>query len=87
MTYNYLCTNDSKTEILPIIPKSASGIIIAGLHVSVGSDDVSASECVRNLGVYLDLILTAQVCCTVSTCSLHLRNISQIHCYLPQPTA
>ena len=86
ITY-YLHMNDTKIEILPVIPKSASGIL-RGLLVRVGTDEVSAAECVRNLGVYLDrhLDMTVQVSCTISTCSLHLRKIGLIHRYLPQPT-
>ena len=77
----FLCIIDSKTEILPIIPKPVSGQI-AGLRVRVRSDDDSVSECVRNIGIYPDkhLDMSAQVSRTVSTCSLH-------HRYLTQPTA
>ena len=67
MTY-YSFVNDSKTEILPIIPKLASGKV-AGLHVRVGFDEFSVSECVRKVGVYLDkhLDLTAQISRTKTT--------------------
>ena len=86
MAWNYLCMNDTKTEILPVIPKSASGIL-SGLCVHVGTDEVSAAKHVRNLSVYLDRHLDMQASRTISTYSLHLCNIGLIHRYLTQPTA
>ena len=59
-----------------------------GLRVRVGSDYVTAVRHVKNLGVYLDrhLDMTTQVSRTISTCSLHMRNIAQIRRYLTRPT-
>ena len=42
MTWKYLRMNDTKTEILPVIHNSASGIL-RRLRVRVGTDEVSAS--------------------------------------------
>ena len=58
------------------------------LQVRVGSDYVTAVLKVRNIGVNLDkhLDLTTQVSRTISTCSLHMRNIYQIIRYLTRPT-
>jgi len=55
--------------------------LVAGLHVCIGSEVIYAAECVKDLGVYLNkhLDMTAQTSRTISTCSLHLRNIGQIH--------
>ena len=75
-TRNYPRMNDTKTEILPVIPKSAFGIL-RGMRVRVGTDEVSAAKRVRNSGVYLHrhLDMIVQVSRTISICSLHLHNI------------
>ena len=87
MTANYLQMNDSKSEILPVIPRQRTGLA-HGLRVRVGSDYVTAVRHVKNLGVYLDshLDMTTQVSRTISTCSFHMRNIAQILRYLTRPT-
>ena len=79
--------NDSKSEILPVIPRQRTGLA-HGLRVRVGSDYVTAVRHVKNLGVYLDshLDMTTQVSRTISTCSFHMRNIAQILRYLTRPT-
>ena len=75
MTANYLQMIDSKSEILPVIPRHKTDMT-QGLRVRVGSDYVTAVHHVINLGVYLDrhLDMTTQVSRTISTCSLHMRN-------------
>ena len=87
MPANYLQMNDSKSEILPVIPRQRTGLT-NGLRVRVGSDYVTAVRHVKNLGVYLDshLDMTTQVSRTISTCSFHMRNIAQILRYLTRPT-
>ena len=87
MTANYLQMNDSKSEILPVIPRQRTGLT-HGLRVRVGSDYVTAVRHVKNLGVYLDshLDMTTQVSRTISTCSFHMRNLAQILRYLTRPT-
>ena len=87
MTSNYLQMNDSKSEILPVIPRHKTAMT-QGLRVRVSSDYVTAVRHVKNLGVYLDrhLDMTTQVSRTISTCSFHMRNISQISRYLTRPT-
>ena len=79
MTTNYLQMNDSKSEILPVIQRHKTNMT-EGLRVRVGSDYVTAVRHVKNLGVYLDrhLDMTTQVHRTISTCSLHMRNIAKI---------
>ncbi len=54
MTANYLQMNDSKSEILPVIPRHKTDAA-QGLWVRVGSDYVTAVRHVKNLGVYLDM--------------------------------
>ena len=89
MTTNYLQMNDSKSEILPVIPRHKTNMT-EGLRVRVGSHYVTAVRHVKNQGVYayLDrhLDMTTQVSRTISTCSLHMRNIAQILRYLTRPT-
>ena len=87
MSANYLQMNDSKSEILPVIPRHKTNMT-EGLRVRVGSDYVTAVRHVKNRGVYLDrhLDMTTQVSRTISTCSLHMRNIAQIRRYLTRPT-
>ena len=79
--------NDSKSEILAVIRRHKTNMT-EGLRVRVGSDYVTAVRHVKNLGVYLDrhLDVTTQVSRTISTCSLHMRNIAQIQRYLTRPT-
>ncbi len=87
MSANYLQMNDSKSEFLRVIPRHKTDMT-QGLRVCVGSDYVTAVHHVKNLGVYFDrhLDMTTQVSRTISTCSLHMRNISQIIRYLTRPT-
>ena len=87
MTSNYLQMNDSKSEILPVILRHKTDMTL-GLRVRVGSDHVTAVRHVKHLGVYLDrhLDMTTQVSRTISTCSFHMRNSSQIIRYLTRPT-
>ena len=86
MTANYLHMNDSKSEILPAIPRHKTDMT-QGLRVRVGSDYVTAVRHVKNIGVYLDrhLDMTTQVSRTIITCSLHMRNIAQTIRYLTRP--
>ena len=84
MTANYLQMNDSKSEILPVIPRHKTDMT-QGPRVCVGSDYVTVVRHFKNLGVYLDrhLDMSTQVS---RTCSLHMRNIAQILRYLTRPT-
>ena len=72
---------------MPVIPRHKNEMT-QSLHVRVDTDYVTAVLQVRNIGVNLDrhLDLTTQVSRTISTSSLHMRNISQIIRYLTRPT-
>ncbi len=87
MSANYLQMNDSKSEILRVIPRHNTDMT-QGLRVRVGSDYVTAVRHVTNIGVYLDkhLDMRTQVSRTISTYSLIMRNIAQILRYLTRPT-
>ena len=67
MTANYLQMNDSKSEILPVIPRHKTDMT-QGLRVRVGSDYVTTVHHVKNIGVYLDrhLDVTTHVSRTIS---------------------
>ena len=56
--------------------------------IRVGVSTITASRCVRNLGVFIDrhLDMKKQVSQTVSACSFYLRHINQISRFLPKPT-
>ena len=82
MTANYLQMNDSKSEILPVIPRHKTGTA-QGLGVCVGSDYVTAVRHVKNLGVYLNsfpLILRVKAACFHLTIKvlLHARVLTLI---------
>ena len=79
--------NGGKTQYLPIAPKSAAALV-DGSVIRVGVSTITASRCVRNLGVFTDRHLPRyeKVSQTVSACSLYLRHINQINRFLPKPT-
>ena len=88
MTANMLLMTDSKTQYLPIIPKSA-GLLLDEMNViRIDDDSVTAATTVRNLGVHFDhhLDMNSQIPHVISTCSYHLRNINHISRYLPTTT-
>ena len=82
-----MCMNDGKTHYLPIAPKSAAALV-DGSVVRVGVSTITASRCVRNLGIFIDrhLYMKKEVSQTVSACSFYLRHINQISRFLPKPT-
>ncbi len=88
MTANLLSMNDSKTQYLPIVPKSASWLLDEVNVIRIGDDTVTAATTVRNLGVYFDhhLDMNSQISHVISACSYHLRNINYISRYLPTTT-
>ena len=49
----YVCMNDGKTQYLPSAPKSAAALD-DGSVIHVGVSTITASRCVRNLGVFID---------------------------------
>ncbi|KAI0238381.1 hypothetical protein LSAT2_010939 [Lamellibrachia satsuma] len=53
MAWNSMCMNDGKTQYLPIAPKSAAALV-DGSVIRVGVSTITASRCVRNLGVFID---------------------------------
>ena len=87
MAWNSMCMNGDKTQYLSIVPKSAAALI-DGSVIRVGVSTITASRCVRNLGVFTDwhLAMKKQVSQTVSACSFYLRHINQISRFLPKPT-
>ena len=54
MTANLLSMNDSKTQYLPIVPKSAAWLLDEVNVIRIGDDTVTAATTVRNLGVHFD---------------------------------
>ena len=88
MTANLLSMNDSKTQYLPIVPKSAAWLLDEVNAIRIGDDTVTAATTVRNLGVYFDhhLDMNSQISHVISACSYHLRNINHISRYLPTTT-
>ena len=72
MTSNYMSMNNNKTEYLPVIPKTASAAAL--VDGSVGDATITASRCVRNLGVVIDRHrdIKKQVSHIVSVWSFHL---------------
>ena len=44
--------NDSKTQYLPIVPKSAAWLLDEVNVIRIGDDTVTAATTVRNLGVH-----------------------------------
>ena len=87
MAWNSMCMNDGKTQYLPIAPKSTAALV-SGSVIRVGVSTITASRCVRNLGVFIDrhLDLKKQVSQTVSAYSFYPRHINQINRFLPKPT-
>ena len=91
MARNYMFMNDSKTQNLPIVRKSADAIVDKSV-IRVGVATIPASLCVQCLGVCIDrhldrhLDTKKQVSQTISACSFYLRNINQISRFLPRPT-
>ena len=77
MTSNYLQMNDSKSEILPVIPRHKTDMTL-GLRVRVGSDHVTAVHHVKHLGVYLDrhFDMTTQVSRTIIPHAQHFADYS-----------
>ena len=53
MSNNKLKLNDDKTELL-IVPSKNAQNKIQNTHIQIGSSTISASNNVRNLGIYLD---------------------------------
>ena len=53
MAWNSMCKNDGKTQYLPIAPKSAAALV-DGSVIRVGVYTITASRCVRNIGVFID---------------------------------
>ena len=80
-----MCMNDGKTESSNF--KSAA-TLVDGSVIRVGVFTITASRCVRNLGVFFDrhLDMKKQMSQTVSACSFYLRHINQISRFLSKPT-
>ena len=89
MASNYMCMNNNKTEYQPVIPKTAAATaLVDGSVIRLGDATITASRCVRNLGVVIDrhLDFKKQVSSIVSVCSFHLRHINKMNRYLPMAT-
>ena len=73
-----MCMNDSKTQYLPIAPKSAAALVDSSVIFVVVST-ITASRCVRNLGVftYRHLDMKKQVSQTISACSFYVHQSNQ----------
>ena len=88
MTANMLSMNEGQTQYLPIVPKSAAGLLYEGNVIRIGGDTATAAITVRNLGVHFDhhLDMNSQISHVISACSYHLLNINHISRYLPTTT-
>ena len=88
MIANLLSMNDSKTQFLAIVPKSAAWLLDEVNVILIGDDIVTAATTVRNLGVHFDrhLDMNSHTSHVISACSYHLRNINHISRYLPTRT-
>ena len=88
MTANLLSMNDSKTQYLHIVPKSAAWLLDEVNVIRIGDDTVTAATTVRNLGLHFvhHLDMNSQISHVISACSYHLRNINHISQYLPTTT-
>ena len=53
ISLNFLKKNDSKTEILPIVPPRYKSLI-DGVSITIGGDTIMSVEQVRNLNSYFD---------------------------------
>ena len=82
-----MCMNDGKTQYLPTAPKSAAALV-DGSVILIGVSTITASRCVRNLGVFIERHqdMKKQVSQTDSACSFYLRHINQNSRFLPKPT-
>ena len=87
-TVNMLSMNDSNTQYLPIVPKSAAWLLDDVNVIRIGDDTVTAATNVRNLGVHFDhhLDINSQISHVISACSHHMRKINHISRYLPTTT-
>ena len=54
MTANLLSMHDSKTQYLPIVPKSVARLLDEVNVIRIGDDTVTVATTVRNLGVHFD---------------------------------
>ena len=70
MAWNYMCMNDGKTQHLPIAPKSAAALV-DGSVIRVGVSTITASRCVRNLGVFIDRHLDIKSKCLKPSVHAH----------------
>ena len=88
MTANMLSMINSKTQYLPIVPKSAAWLLDEVNVIRIGDNTVTAATTVRNLDVHFDhhLYMNPHISHVISACSYHLRNINHISRYLPTTT-
>lgn len=88
MCSNFLCLNDSKTEIL-VIGKKASLKDIPEFSLKIGNDSILPNSSARNIGAVFDKSLT--MCDQISAISkgawYHLKQIGTIRPYLDQESA
>ena len=88
MSNNKLKLNDDKTELLIVLSESAQNKI-QNTHIQIGSSTISASNNVRNLGIYLDSNMSMEnhikkVC---QSAYFQIRNLSSIRKLLSKDTA
>ena len=87
MAWNYMCMNDSKTQYLPIAPKSVA-TLVDGNVIRVCVSTITASRCVRNIGVFIDRHLYMQASFSNRQCIFILPPTHQSNqpFLLPKPT-
>ena len=83
---NSMCMNDGKTQLFPIVLKSADAIVDKSMIV-VGVVTTTATRCVQCLAVCIDghLDMKNHVSETFSACSFYLCNINKICRFLSRP--
>ena len=85
MTTNKLKLNDSKTEVLVIVPKSFQEAI-PNVHIRIGDALVESMDNAKNIGVVFDrsMTLDQEIVARCKTCMYHMRNIRAIRRFLTQ---
>ena len=88
MAANRLKLNDDKTVAM-LCGSDAKLRNVQLKAVKVGAAEISLSDCVRDLGLFIDsgLSMTAHVSSVVRACSIHLRALGQLRPLLNKETA
>ena len=88
MSLNYLKLNDSKTEFV-IIGTAHQLQRLTNDTITIGNDNVSASNSARNIGAYFDknMNMKKHIQSVCRACYCHIRNIGKVRRHLTQKAA